>query len=258
MKKPKVEAVRGELRNRIVGSGTLAPEKLLANPLNWRGHPRRQEEAVEGALEEVGWVQDVIVNRRSGRMIDGHLRVKIAKRRKERRVPVKYVDLSPEEERVIMATLDPTTEMAEVDGEKLRPLLAQITVGSIALQKMLAGLEESIGVENAGGDNEVLFDQAVQMEPGREYIVVLCANETEWDALRERLKLRTVRRGGYKKGSAFDATAVERVIPAARFLKLKGGANAHRGSKQGKAERRTNSSHSAGRDGLRPGGRGAG
>jgi hypothetical protein len=66
VKKPKVEAVRGELRNRIVGSGTLAPEKLLANPLNWRGHPRRQEEAVEGALEEVGWVQDVIVNRLPG------------------------------------------------------------------------------------------------------------------------------------------------------------------------------------------------
>jgi type V secretory pathway adhesin AidA len=35
-----------EWRNRIVGSGTEDPEKLLANPKNWRIHPKAQREAL--------------------------------------------------------------------------------------------------------------------------------------------------------------------------------------------------------------------
>ena len=37
-------------------------------------------------------------------------------------------------------------------------------------------------------------------------------NSVEWEELKETLKLRMVRRGGYKKGSAFDAIALERVL----------------------------------------------
>ena len=43
-------------RNRIVGHGEEAPDQLLANPANWRLHPREQQQALAGALAEVGWV----------------------------------------------------------------------------------------------------------------------------------------------------------------------------------------------------------
>jgi hypothetical protein len=33
-------------RNRIVGSGEEPPEQLLANPANWRIHPRGQQQAL--------------------------------------------------------------------------------------------------------------------------------------------------------------------------------------------------------------------
>ena len=61
-------------KNRIVGTDEVDPADLLANPLNARMHPRTQEKAVVESLATVGWVSDVIVNRRTGFVVDGHLR----------------------------------------------------------------------------------------------------------------------------------------------------------------------------------------
>ena len=33
--------------SRIVGEGEEAPDQLLANPLNWRTHPKEQQAALE-------------------------------------------------------------------------------------------------------------------------------------------------------------------------------------------------------------------
>jgi len=61
------------LRSRIVGSGEADPAALVANPRNWRTHPAEQGAALTGVLERVGWVQQVIVNRTTGHLVDGHL-----------------------------------------------------------------------------------------------------------------------------------------------------------------------------------------
>ena len=85
------------LRSRIVKHASVAPATLLANPKNWRTHSPEQRAALEDVLDRVGWVQDVIVNQRSGLLVDGHLRVEVARDRGEARIPVVYVDLSPDE-----------------------------------------------------------------------------------------------------------------------------------------------------------------
>ena len=64
-----------EWRNRITGHGQEAPDQLLANPRNWRVHPKAQQEALAAVLDQVGWVQDVIVNQRTGHVVDGHARI---------------------------------------------------------------------------------------------------------------------------------------------------------------------------------------
>jgi len=94
-------------RNRITGSGEEASDQLLANPANWRIHPKAQQDALAGALDQVGWVQQVMVNRRTGFVVDGHARVALALRRGEPTVPVLYVDLDANEEALVLATLDP-------------------------------------------------------------------------------------------------------------------------------------------------------
>jgi len=136
-------------RNRIVGSGEESPDQLLANPANWRIHPKAQQDALAGALDQVGWVQQVLVNRRSGFVVDGHARVALAISRREPTVPVLYVDLSPDEEALVLATLDPIGAMATADDAKLAELLAAIAgddAGLLALLGDLAGNEPKAGL----------------------------------------------------------------------------------------------------------------
>jgi hypothetical protein len=63
-------------------------------------------------------------------------------------------------------------------------------------------------------DGETLdFEQSVQLIPPKEYILVMAdPNSEEWEDLKNVLKLKMVRRGGYKEGSNFDAISLERVL----------------------------------------------
>ncbi|MHB8459852.1 MAG: DNA modification methylase [Candidatus Limnocylindrales bacterium] len=127
-------------KNRIVGHGEEAPDQLLANPSNWRVHPAAQRNALRGALDTVGWVAQVMVNQRTGFVVDGHARIEEALSRGEPTVPVLYVDLSPEEEALVLATLDPIGAMADRDGARLEALLAGVTVDDAGLRRLLADL----------------------------------------------------------------------------------------------------------------------
>lgn len=112
--------------SRIIGHGEEAPDQLLANPMNWRIHPQAQSDAMERVLERVGWVQSVIVNRTTGNLIDGHLRVGLAIARDEPSVPVAYVELTEEEERLVLLSLDPLAGLAVPDKELLRQLMGEV------------------------------------------------------------------------------------------------------------------------------------
>jgi hypothetical protein len=131
------QRARDGWRSRIVGHGEEAPDQLLANPLNFRIHPKAQQDALAGVLNEVGWVQDVIVNQRTGHVIDGHLRVSLAISKQEPAVPVVYVDLAEHEERLVLATIDPLSAMAATDSLKLEELLAEVSTNDDAVQAML-------------------------------------------------------------------------------------------------------------------------
>jgi hypothetical protein len=68
------------------------------------------------------------------------------------------------------------------------------------------------------------LDQAIQLRPNREYVVVMCADDEgeEWEQLKQALKLKPVRRGGYKPGSPFDMVGTQRVIYAADLIERLG------------------------------------
>lgn len=134
----------------------VAADQLLANPYNWRIHPERQQKALAASLDGVGWVQDVIVNQRNGHVIDGHLRVALAISKGEQ-VPVKYVDLSDEEERLVLATLDPLAAMAATDRDML--------------EDILSGLRETELVQDDGALDTLLHQVAAETNvPYGEYI----------------------------------------------------------------------------------------
>lgn len=125
-------------KNRIVGHGEEDPEALASNPRNWRIHPRAQEDALAGVLSEVGWVDTVLVNQRTGYVVDGHLRVAHAISKGEPSVPVTYVDLSEEEEGLVLATLDPLSALAVTDQPALDVLIAETHTDDAVLVQFLA------------------------------------------------------------------------------------------------------------------------
>jgi ParB-like chromosome segregation protein Spo0J len=168
---------RESWRNRITGHGDESPTELIANPSNWRRHPKRQADALAGVLNDVGWVQDVIVNKQTGHLVDGHLRVALAVERKEPTIPVVYVDLSESEEALILATLDPLSAMAETDAAKLRGLLDEVSTGEQAVQEMLATLSADAGIvpdfQPVGIDEQGRLDQKARVtcpECGCEFV----------------------------------------------------------------------------------------
>ena len=127
-------------RSRIVGHGEENPDQLLANPANWRIHPKAQQAALSSVLSEVGWVQSGIVNQRTGNLVDGHLRVSLALQNNEPSIPVAYVDLSADEEALVLATIDPIGAMAAKDEEKLAELITGLSSGNQDLNSFLEGL----------------------------------------------------------------------------------------------------------------------
>lgn len=151
---------QGKWKNRILGSGSENPKELMPNPLNWRTHPDKQRYAMQGVMGEVGWVQSVIVNQRTGRLIDGHLRVSLAIDRQEEQIPVTYVDLSEEEEALILATFDPTTEMAGINPDMLREVLSKVETDDLSIRAILDSLAEEAGLgAQAGADDEELSEE---------------------------------------------------------------------------------------------------
>lgn len=120
-------------RNRIVGYGEEDADQLVAHPLNWRIHPRNQQALIADILDEVGFVAEVMVNRRTGRVVDGHMRVMVAMERGEK-VPVRYIDVSEEEEEKILATFDPVGALAFRDDNNYQDIMSRISAEEEALK----------------------------------------------------------------------------------------------------------------------------
>ena len=165
-------------KNRIIGHGEEPLDAILFNPSNWRIHPKAQQEALEGVLSQVGWVQDVIINKHTGNLIDGHLRCQVAARNDEKTIPVVYVDLSAEEENLILASLDPIAAMAATDKTKLDELLQSIQSDDERIQNLIAEIGAIEGIippnfEPVGIDEQGRLDEKAKIvcpECGYEFI----------------------------------------------------------------------------------------
>jgi len=144
------------------------PSILCPNPKNWRRHPKYQQETMTNVFNEIGWIQDIIVNKTTGNIIDGHMRAELAVKNKEKLVPVKYVELSEEEERRALITYDPLSSMAETNRDMLNTL-----IGDIRTQNQFDSLPESGIIETL--DNVAVTQKLQKYDPV----------ETEWVGMPE-------------------------------------------------------------------------
>ncbi len=159
----------------------IDPLSLSPNPLNWRRHPSAQRAALEDVLAQVGWAGVLLYNEQTGHLIDGHLRQEIALDKGDGSVPVLVGNWTEEQERLILATLDPIAAMAEKNGKPLTELLEAIreqgrqgqAIQAI-LDELAKGVIELLGDDDFNGDPVATSsDEAERLrrkwgvEPGR-------------------------------------------------------------------------------------------
>ena len=114
--------------SRLSGPQSMAVADLMRgrNERNWRKHTGQQRAAMRRALREVGVIERPLVSKRTGRLLDGELRVEIAAELKQERIDVDLLDVDEEEERIILATLDLMRAEAGVSPERWIDLRLEI------------------------------------------------------------------------------------------------------------------------------------
>ncbi len=173
----------GQWVKKIVGSADVPPGELAANDKNFRVHPPAQRDALLGAIGDIGFIRSVTVNKRTDRILDGHLRVALALETGQLTIPVEYVDLT-EEEAEALATIDPLAALAETNREKLDALLREVRARSPAVTAMLARLAKMNGLGVSASEQEAAETTQV---PEKFEVVVEFSGEQDQRELYERL-----------------------------------------------------------------------
>lgn len=107
---------RHPLRLEWIEAGTIK-----RNPDNWARHPNRQTEAMRATLEQNGWAGAVLYNEKTGKLIDGHLRLDVVD--PGTAVPVLIGSWTPAQERMLILSINPIAGMAGADVKDLERLL---------------------------------------------------------------------------------------------------------------------------------------
>ena len=140
-------------RDRIKELRRMKASELIPNEKNWRRHPNTQKLALSGILEEIGYADALLAREREDGelvLVDGHLRRSVSP---DAEVPVLVLDITEEEEDLLLTTLDPLASMAETDNERLEALLDSIDVDNDRISVLLESIRDGVGVNQAGFDN---------------------------------------------------------------------------------------------------------
>jgi hypothetical protein len=205
------------LRDRIVELRRVKAGELRPNPKNWRLHPEGQRSAMAAMLEQIGFVGALAARETADglELLDGHLRADIAA---DSEVPVLILDLNDEEADKMLATFDPLTGLALVDGGKVDDLLKGISLDENAeLRRMLATLTTKLVKEEDEEDapREVV-GMALQPHEHYDFLVVLASTTQEWNVLCDRLGLQPeARRGRMGTSRAIRASKLLEHVQAA-------------------------------------------
>jgi hypothetical protein len=183
-------AKKGPWKNRIVAEADVLASELVANPGNARRHPPEQAAAMDAVLDQVGFVQRVVVNKRSGLLLDGHLRVERAAERGWT-VPVAFVSLTRAEEATVLATFDAIGLMASYDEVALTDLLNELDRSiDPALDALLGALarrdeDDRVALDGlAGGEDDDEFMDGVLSGNTERIIALLREREGSDNAMK--------------------------------------------------------------------------
>ncbi len=173
------------VRDRIRELRRVPASQLRAHPRNWREHPQRQRQLMQGVLAEIGYADALLVRELgdgSYELIDGHLR---AESTPDMDVPVLILDLSAAEADKLLALHDPLAALAETNGQMLSELLQHTQAEDEAIQAMFAELQHD--AQRAIHRLTAQEQDEIDLKPLFQ-VVVECVDEVQQKSVYDQLK----------------------------------------------------------------------
>lgn len=171
-----------QIKDRIKELRRVHASELIPNPRNWRTHPEKQRNAIQGVLAEIGYADALLAREMpdgSLMLLDGHLR---AETTPNQEVPVLILDLDDAEADKLLATLDPISAMAGKNEELFADLISEMETSSQAVQELLS---ETLGTDGKHSD---VIPETEAVIPQLFQIVVDCGTEERQEELYEKFR----------------------------------------------------------------------
>ena len=153
------------MNNVIVGHDDVDPNALKPHPMNWREHGDGQISAMDEIVEHYGYADSVTVNKRTGFIINGHMRVQIAIERGWSTIPVEYIDVDNDTELALLTYFDPISSLYEKNNNKIKELTDAFDAKTERLKALAASLESDYFMGDRG---EIMEGQESVREDARE------------------------------------------------------------------------------------------
>ncbi len=154
----------------------------------WEGNPRKNAKAISAvkkSIKRFGFGAPVLARRADGEIIAGHTRVAAAKSLKLEQVPVRFLDLDPNDARLLALADNRLGELADWDEEALAAVLKELDVDDVETagwdQDDLDKLMASVGADGSGAAAPELLDAAYS-------VIVDCEGEDHQAKMLERFE----------------------------------------------------------------------
>jgi hypothetical protein len=174
------------MKNRIKEHRTVRVGDLVPHELNPRMHSQEQREALEALLGEIGFARSLLAYELpDGRLklIDGHLRRGTLDPNEQ--ITVEVLDVSDDEARKLLLSIDPLAQLAEYDDRALEALRQTIdsdnevlTAFWSSLQRQDAAAQQQLQELTSSSPRSVLPEQFA--------VMIECTDEEEQKAMLQR------------------------------------------------------------------------
>jgi hypothetical protein len=126
------EAAAGLLESVVLRLDWMDPADLAAHPENVREHGDEQMAALAESIDAAGWAKPLIFNESTGRLVDGHARLRHALAQGLASVPVNVGRWTEDQERLLLASLDAIGAQARIDPRRFAELREKLDTSGIA------------------------------------------------------------------------------------------------------------------------------
>jgi hypothetical protein len=175
-----------DIRNRIKAHRRVRAGDLVPHELNYRLHPEDQRAALDALYREIGFARSLLVYELpDGRLklIDGHLRRAMGP---DMEVEVEVLDVTEEEARALLLSIDPLAELALMQDQIHERLRELTPTDSLDLQTLWQEAQTKI---DAALEEQAKEKRTLKAElPGQYYVLVACKDEAEQVALLTRFQ----------------------------------------------------------------------